>query len=124
MLKYLSTVILFGGVLFPFCLFSAHLENFIDVTIKVEDASFNLKVKNVSFDNHEIKLDDSDMFKPRKIFQQRLTPGRYILSWSTEKSGTLSANSSPTTNHEKIVVLESGDAQVRINIKGDSVSLY
>ena len=113
-----------SAFLVPFSIFSAHFENLVDVTIKVEDASFNLRVKAVKFNNQEIKLDDPDMFKPRKIMQVKLTPGRYMLTWSTEKLGTLIGKTSPITEHERIVVLESGDASVKINIKGDSVSLY
>lgn len=120
----LKFLILAWGLLFPLFLFSAHFENLIDLTIKVEDASFNHRVKSISFNNQEIKLDDPDMFKPRKISQHHLSPGRYMLTWTTEKSGTLIANASPLTKHEKIVVLESGDVSVKINIKGDTVSLY
>jgi len=124
MRRSIFQLLMMGSLLLPIYLFSAHFENLVDLTIKVEDASFNLRVKSVKFNNQEIKLDDPDMFKPRKIAQLRLTPGRYMLNWSTEKSGTLIGKTSPITEHERIVVLESGDITVKINIKGDTVSLY
>lgn len=113
-----------GSLFFPFFLLAAHFESLVDLTVKVEDASFNLRVKNVTFNNQEIKLDDPDMFKPRKTTQYKLSPGRYMLTWATEKGGAIWGTTSPITEHERIVVLESGDVSVKINIKGDAVSLY
>lgn len=113
-----------GSFFFPFCIKAAHFENLVDLTVKVEDASFNLRIKNVKFNNQDIKLDDPDMLKPRKTAQYKLPPGRYMLNWSTEKGGAVWGNASPITEHERIVVLESGDVSVKINIKGDTVSLY
>jgi hypothetical protein len=103
--------------------FAAHFENPVELTIKVEDGSFNLKVKDLKFNGEEIKLDPSDMFKPRKIFQTKLQPGRYSLVWSTEKTQTRWSEE-PTKLHEKTLVLESGDTLVKINIKGDVITMY
>ncbi len=104
-------------------LFAAHFENPVDLTIKVEDGSFNIKIKELKFNGEEIKLEPSDMFKPRKIFHAKLQPGRYSLVWSTEKT-QIRWSEDPTTMHEKILVLESGDTVVKINIKGDVITMY
>jgi hypothetical protein len=102
----------------------AHFENMVELTIKIEDASFNHKVRSFKFNDEEIKLDDPEMFKPRKIFTSRLRPGRYMLSWSTVKGGAVWNNNSPVTEHERILVLEGEDIAIKINIKGDSITLY
>ena len=104
-------------------LIAAHFENPVDLTIKVEDGSFNLKIKEVKFNNEDIKLDPPDMFKPRKLMQTKLQPGRYTLSWITEKT-QIRWSEEPIKTHEKIIVLENGDSTVRINIKGESISMY
>ncbi len=104
---------------------AAHFEHMIDLTITVEDVGFNLSVKSVKFNGQEIKLDAPDMFKPRKEAKYRLAPGRYILNWTTEKGGggPKWATEVPV-DHERILVLESGDTSVKVNIRGDNISLY
>lgn len=101
---------------------AAHFENLIDLFIKVEDAAYNFRVTALRFNGEEIPLDESDIFKPRKSLQYKLQPGRYMLNWTTEKS-TVRWQDEPIKEHERILVLESGDHQVRISIKGDSISL-
>jgi hypothetical protein len=110
-------------LLFPLSGFGAHFENLIDLTIKVEDASFSHKIKALQFNEEEITLEASDMFKPRKILQYRLPPGRYMLNWSTEKT-PVKWSEEATKNFEKIIVLEHGDGVVRVNVKGDVISMY
>lgn len=102
---------------------AAHFENLIDLTIKIEDASYGHKIKSLQFNNEEITLDASDMFKPRKILQYKLAPGRYMLNWSTEKTPAKWSEDS-TKIFEKIIVLEHGDGIVRVNVKGDVISMY
>lgn len=103
--------------------YTAHFENLIELTVKIEDASFTHKIKSVEFNNEEIQLDPTDMFKPRKILKYKLSPGRYVMRWTTEK--TISKwSDEPIKNFEKIVVLENGDGIVRINLKGDAISMY
>lgn len=102
---------------------AAHFENLVELTIKVEDQSFNLKIKNVSFNGEQIKLDDPDNFKPRKLISYKLPPGRYMLNWSTEK-GVQRWGSDSVAQHEKILVLESGDTSVKISVKGDVATFY
>jgi hypothetical protein len=102
---------------------AAHFENLVDLTFKVEDASFCIKMKSLKFNDEEIKLDPSDMFRSRKVLQYKLPPGRYFLYWSTEQTSARWSDP-PVKNHEKILVLESGDGIVRVNIKGDSISIY
>lgn len=101
---------------------AAHFENLIALSIKVEDAAYNFKVKSLRFNGEEVPLDESDIFKPRKMVQYKLQPGRYILNWTTEKS-TVRWQDEPIKENERILVLESGDIQVRITIKGDAISL-
>jgi hypothetical protein len=103
--------------------FGAHFENLIELTIKVEDASYSHRVKTLHFNGEEIKLDPSDMFKPRKILQYKLPPGRYTLIWTTEKTPIRWSEDS-IKRFEKILVLEHGDGVVKINLKGENVSLY
>lgn len=104
-------------------LFSAHFENFVDVTIKVEDASYTIKIKSFKFNGEVIALDPSDNFKPRKLLLKRLSPGRYVIAWTAEKSSPRSAHE-PPKEYERILVLESGDSTVRISVKGDTISMY
>ena len=110
-------------LIIPMIAFGAHFENLIDLTIKVEDGSFTIRVKSLQFNGEEIKLDPSDMFKPRKIMQYKLSPGRYILNWSTEKNPVKWTEES-AKNFEKILVLEHGDGIVRVNIKGETITMY
>ena len=102
---------------------AAHFENLVDLTLKVEDAAYNLRIKSMRFNGLDIPLDASDLFKPRKIVQYKLPPGRYMLNWSTEKNGARWQEEA-VKNHERILVLETGDHIVRIGIKGDDVSIY
>jgi hypothetical protein len=110
-------------LLFPLSGFGAHFENLINLTIKIEDASYSHKIKTLEFNEEEITLDVSDMFKPRKILQQKLPPGRYLLNWSTEKT-PVKWSEEATKTFEKIIVLEHGDGVVRVNVKGDAISMY
>ncbi len=114
-----------GWFLFIVCiqLEAAHFENPVDVSLKIEDASFHLKIKDLKFNGEDIQLDPSDMFKPRKVMQFKLQPGRYALAWTTERSQTRWSET-PIKHHEKIVVLEGGDSTVRISIKGDAITMY
>lgn len=102
---------------------AAHFETNVQVTLKIEDQNYNLGVKSASFNGEEIKLDPPDMFKPRKEVQFKLPPGRYSLTWTTQKGGPKWAEEPPKV-FEKILVLESGDSVVRVNIKGENVTLY
>lgn len=103
---------------------AAHFEQIVELTLKVEDQAYNLKIKSVNFNGQEIPLENpNDMFKPRKEIRFKLPPGRYPLTWSTDKGGPKWAETPPKV-HERILVLESGDSIVKINIKGDTVSLY
>lgn len=122
MLKIFSFILILFAL---FCapLIAAHFENPIDLTVKIEDGSFNLKIKDFNFNGEVINLDPSDMFKPRKVFQLRLQPGRYPFNWTTEKS-QVRWSEEPQKFHEKIIVLEHGDSQIRINIKGDTITMY
>jgi hypothetical protein len=95
----------------------------VELIIKVEDASYSLKVVDVAFNNEAIPLEAANMFKPRAEKKYKLAPGRYMLVWRTEK-GTGRWSDEPIINHERILVLESGDSVVRVNIKGDGVTLY
>ena len=106
-----------------FALNAAHFESHVQLTIKVEDLNYNLTVKSLKFNGEEIKLESPDMFKPRKEIQIKLTPGRYPLVWTTQK-GNPKWSEDPPKTFEKILVLESGDTAVRINIKGENVTLY
>lgn len=117
MLRFLLALLCFSA-----SLSAAHFENLIDLSIKVEDASYNFRVTSLRFNGEAIPLDESDIFKPRKSLQYKLQPGRYMLNWTTEKS-TVRWQDEPVKEHERILVLESGDHQVRISIKGDAVSL-
>lgn len=117
MLRLLVTLLCFSS-----SLYAAHFENLIDLSIRVEDAAYNFRVKSLRFNGEEIPLDDSDIFKPRKSLQYKLQPGRYMLNWTTEKS-TVRWQDEPIKEHERILVLESGDNQIRITIKGDAISL-
>lgn len=101
---------------------AAHIENLVVLTFKVEDMAYNFRIKSLSFNGLEIPLDESDMFKPRKVMEYKLPPGRYMLNWTTEKTGRW--QDQPIQNHERILVLESGDNTVRVAIKGDVISLY
>ena len=101
----------------------AHFEQMVDLTIKVEDAGYSLKVKALRFNGLEVALDEPDLFKPRKVLQYKLPPGRYMLNWSTEKSSA-QWHEDGTKAHESILVLESGDSLVRVGIKGDAISMY
>lgn len=102
---------------------AAHFENLVTLTIKVEDANMYTRVKSLKFEGVEIPLDESDMFKPRKVHTTKLVPGRYMLYWSTEKSNA-KWGEAPVVEHEKVLVVESGDVTLKINIKGDAVSLF
>ena len=102
---------------------AAHFENIVELTVKVEDQNYNLRIKSVKFNGQEIKLDEPDMFKPRKEVVLHLPPGRYPLIWATEKGGPKWAEDGPKI-HEKILVIESGDSTVKVSIKGDVVTLY
>lgn len=95
----------------------------MDLTLKIEDGSFNLKVRDFKFNGEEIHLDPPDMFKPRKILQLKLQPGRYSFSWTSEKK-QVRWSEEPLKLHEKILVLENGDSVVKINIKGDVITMY
>lgn len=123
MFKVVYHLALFIAFLSAYPLFAAHFENLIDLTIKAEDASFNLKMRSLKFNGQEIELDAPDMFKPRKQIQFKLPPGRYILNWSTEKVPA-KWEKEPIKEHEKILVLENGDGIVRVNIKGDFIQMY
>jgi len=123
MLQKLLKSIVFIMVLNPMIGFGAHFENLIDLTIKVEDASYNNRVKSLQFNGEEVKLDASDMFKPRKILQYKLPPGRYMLNWTTEKSPTKWTEDA-IKNFERILVLESGDGIVRVFVKGEGITMY
>jgi hypothetical protein len=103
---------------------SAHFENLIDLTLKIEDANFNLRMKSVTFNGDALKLNDTNILKPRKEEHFRLPPGRYMLLWSTEKAVARFAQEPLIKNHERILVLEHGDTSIRINIRGDDISLY
>lgn len=103
--------------------FAAHFENMVDLTIKAEDAAYNLRIKSLRFNGLEVGLEESDLFKPRKVLQYKLQPGRYMLTWTTEKSGGRWQDDGIKT-HERILVLESGDNVVRVGIKGDVIALY
>lgn len=104
---------------------AAHLEQMVDLTVTIEDVGFNLSVKNVKFDGQELKLESPDMFRPRKEAKYRLAPGRYMINWSTEKGGGGPRWASEVPRvHERILVLESGDTTVKVNIRGDTISLY
>lgn len=102
---------------------AAHFETLVEVTLKIEDPNMYTRVKNVKFDGNDIILDDPDMFKPRKLLTQKLTPGRYMINWSTEKSNP-KWSEQPVINNERILVIEGGDTAVKINIRGDIISLY
>ena len=102
---------------------AAHFENLIDLTIKLEDPSYNVSIKSFKFNNQEIQLDEPDMFKPRKVLNLKLPPGRYPLIWVVEKGGGRWSDQKPAVI-DKILVLESGDTVVKINIKGETVNLY
>jgi hypothetical protein len=102
---------------------AAHIETLIDLTIKAEDASYYHRIKSLRFNGLEITLDAPDMFKPRKTVDYKLPPGRYMLNWSTEKSGGRWQEEG-NKSFERILVLESGDTAVRVAIKGDTITLY
>lgn len=102
---------------------AAHFENLVDLTIKVEDPSYNISIKSLKFNNQDVKLDEPDMFKPRKELKMTLSPGRYPITWVVEKGQGKWADEKPKVI-EKILVLESGDSVVKINIKGETVNLY
>ncbi|MCE5316022.1 MAG: hypothetical protein LLG04_01490 [Parachlamydia sp.] len=114
--------LLFALLCITSALSAAHFENMIDLSIKVEDAAYNFRVKSLRFNGVEVPLDESDIFKPRKVMQYKLQPGRYMLNWTTEKS-TVRWQDEPIKDHERILVLESGDNLIRITIKGDAISL-
>ena len=109
-----------------FCnaLFAAHIENLVSINLKIEDVNFKTQMKSVVFNGESIELDPSELFKPRKAVNYRLPPGRYIVQWSTEKVGVKLANDPPPMLNEKIIAIESGDKDVRISIKGNSITLY
>jgi hypothetical protein len=117
-------ILFFIGIFIPFLgLTAAHLENKVDLHIKVEDGSYTLHVKEFRFNGEEIKLEDHDMFKPRKAVSYKLPPGRYYVNWSTEK-GFGKWKEGDVKEHERIVVLESGDSVVRLSIKGENIAIY
>lgn len=123
---FLLLILTFGILLWSAetkSLSAAHFENYIDVTLKVEDMSYNLVVKSVTFNGEEVPLDKADFFNPRKIVQYKLLPGKYMLTWKTQK-GTGKWADEGIILHERILVLESGDTTVRVNIKGTSITLY
>jgi|GEM_PF-4523858 len=122
MIKILSVLAIFSITFFS-SLPAAHFENLVDLTIKVEDPSYNVSVKSLKFNNQEVKLDEPDMFKPRKEMKVTLPPGRYPIVWVVEKGQGKWADEKPKS-FEKILVLESGDQVVKVNIKGESVTLY
>lgn len=123
-MKHVLALVLCMAFLYPPSVFSAHIEKLIDLTIKVEDPSFNVTVKDVSFDGQEIPLDaPNHLNKLRKATSYRLLPGRYVINWTTEKTSMKRLDEKPQ-QHERILVLESGDATVRVCIKGDILSLY
>lgn len=121
--RLLRSLLLSMFFLFSATLSAAHFESLVDLTVKVEDAAYNFRIKSLRFNGLDIPLDESDIFKPRKVLQYRLQPGRYLLNWTTEKSGGRWQDE-PVKTHERILVLESGDNQVRVAIKGDAVTLY
>ena len=114
-------------ILFPFLccapLAAAHFESLVELTLKIEDPSYNVTVKSLKFNNQDVKLDEPDMFKPRKEFKVVLPPGRYPIIWTVEKGQGRWADEKPKVI-EKILVLESGDSVVKVNIKGETVNLY
>jgi hypothetical protein len=101
---------------------AAHFESPVAVTIKVEDMSYQLRVKALSFNGEEIALDEPDFFRPRKVVCYKLQPGKYVLNWTSQKGGGKWADKE--NKHERILVIEGGDTEVRIHIKGDSITLY
>ncbi len=120
-IKILAVIIAIAS---PIYLSSAHFENFIELTIKIEDLNFKLKVSNVKFNGEEIPLDEPHPFKPRKVATFKLPPGRYTLTWTTERISFKLPNESPTTDHSRILVLEGGDTVVHVSIKGEAINLY
>lgn len=102
---------------------AAHFENLVTLTIKVEDPNMYTRIRSVKFDGDDIALDESDMFKPRKVYTTKLIPGRYMLYWSTEKSNPKWGEQA-IVEHEKVLVVERGDSTLRIGIKGDAVTLF
>lgn len=114
---------LFLSFLYCISLSAAHFEALVDLTIKVEDPSYNISVKSFKFNNQDVKLDAPDMFKPRKELKVVLPPGRYPISWVIEKNQGRWSDEKPKSI-EKILVLESGDTVVKVNIKGETVTLY
>ncbi len=116
--------IFFITIFLPLFSFAAHFENLVDLTIKIEDVNLKIKITNLNFNGEEVKLDEPDLFKPRKIARYRLPPGRYMLNWTTEKAGTKFANESPSENHERILVLERGDITINVTIKGNAINLF
>jgi len=119
----MKQITLFLFCLFTFSLSAAHFENMVDLTIKVEDAAYNLRIKSLRFNGLEVTLGEPDFLKPRKVLQYKLQPGRYLLNWSTEKSGGHWQDQGIKT-HERILVLESGDNLVRVGIKGETITMY
>lgn len=117
----MAVLFLFFISCFP--LHAAHLENKIDLHLKIEDGSYTLHVKDVRFNGEEIILDPPDMFKPRKAIAYKLPPGRYHVNWTTEK-GFGKWKEGQIKEHERIVVLESGDSSVKVGIKGETITLY
>ncbi len=124
-----STILtLMKQLILAFCLLTlslsaAHFENLVELTVKVEDAGYNLKIKSLRFNGLEVPLEEPDLFKPRKVLQYQLQPGRYLLNWSTEKSSGHWQEQGVKV-HERILVLESGDNLVRVGIKGDTIVMY
>src|ERR1700733_1715425 len=122
MRKTVVFTLLLSCIFIPTYMHTAHLESLVEINFRIEDVNFKSQIKNVSFNGEEIELDDSDYFKPRKITNYRLPPGRYMLQWNTEKVGVKLATDPPNKIHERIVAIESGDKEVRILIKGDNIS--
>ncbi len=108
----------------PLKITGAHFENLVNLTVKIEDANFNLKIKNAKFNGQELRLEESEFSKPRSVTAYKLPPGRYIVQWSTHKPAMRFANEPAFIEHERILVLENGDTIVRISIKGDTIAIF
>lgn len=97
----------------------------IEVHLSIEDGDMHQAViTNVKFDHQDVDMSKKSFMHPKisKVFT--VTPGQYVVEWTTEKNENPWGGSKETLKHSRALIFEMSDAVVYINIRGETIRTY
>ena len=95
----------------------------VEIQVKIEDGDFKkVVVKEASFANQKITLDETSSSLLRKRTKFNLDPGIYILEWTTEEYKITEGKI--TQKHKKVIEVQGEDRLINLWIKGSSFACF